>query len=147
MLVGWKYLRYQKLSNKSSYTLAAPNNNKDCYAKLHIGIHLTQKNCMQNTSPVLILSMLPLLWDNTSLIPQLRTENPTILLGDDECNKTKCNTVEKLILTTTSKITTFHSRAESIQIDFNYPLINQKCTIFLCSIMFCKFLSLRQAIQ
>lgn len=147
MLVGWKSLKYQKLSNKSSYTFASPNNkNKDCDAKIHIGIHLTLKYCMQSTSPVLIPSMLLLLWDNTNLIPQLHTQNPAILLGNRECNKTKCNTVEKLILTTTSKIT-FHSSAESIQIDFNYPLINLKCTIFLCPIMFCKFLSLKQAIQ
>lgn len=73
---------------------------------------MTRKNCTQNTSPVLILSILPLLQDNTNLIPQLLTEHPTILLGDTICNKTKCNIVEKLIVTIISKIT-FHSSTQN----------------------------------
>lgn len=125
MLVGWKDLKYQKFSNKSPYTFASQNNKPQDYdAKIHIGINMTWKKCAQNKSLLLILSILPLLWDNTNLIPEFFAENPTILSGDAKGSKTKCKIVEKLIVTTISKFTTFHSITDSIQIDYYYPLIH-----------------------
>lgn len=43
-LVGWKYLKYQKLSSKSPYPSASPNNKKQDYdAKIHTGTHDMKK--------------------------------------------------------------------------------------------------------
>lgn len=86
--------KYPKLSNKSPYTFASPNNKShNYYARTYIGILMALKIVLKVKAWFSSSAYLPLQWDNTNFIPQLLTENPTILLGETKCNKTKCNIV------------------------------------------------------